>query len=87
MYNVIKMTAEKDFCGECDFLLSRCKATTFSLIRLQNALGKAEGLCDLESIERLNGDAHEAALRHRSARERYSDHRAKAHGAQEPKAA
>lgn len=75
------MTLKPDTgCCECDLLLSRYEATTFSLVKLQNSLTKAEAFHDAETIGRLTVEAKEAAFRQRKAHDRYSDHRTKVHG-------
>ena len=67
-------------CRECDFLLSQYEATTFSLMRVQNSLTKAEALHDLELIQQLSIEVDLTALRRHKAHQRYSEHRASFHG-------
>ena len=67
-------------CRECDFLLSRYEAATFSLMRVHNALRNAEALRDFESVQHLSADAHDISLRRKKAKEGYAEHRARVHG-------
>lgn len=73
------MTIDSENCGECDFLLGQYEAMTFSLVRLHNALVKAEGSHDFTSIQTIAADAHEVSLRRRNAFKVYSEHRATVH--------